>query len=102
MWISVWHLLMNLKNNYLLKKLWSGPTKNVRILIFTMLYLTKKINKTKKTPTDIILYLCTKNHDDMIYSSWDIECDRLKLVIMDHFLPFYCPLKTQKMKILKK
>ena len=67
-----------------------------------MLYLTKKINKTKKTPTDIILYLCTKNHDDMIYSSWDIECDRLKLAIMDHFLPFYCPLKTQKMKILKK
>ena len=24
----------------------------------------------------------------MIYSSWDIECGRLKLVIMDHFLPF--------------
>ena len=25
----------------------------------------------------------------MIYSSWNIECDTLKLVIMDHFLPFY-------------
>ena len=37
----------------------------------------------------------------MIYISWDIECDRLKLVIMGHFLPFY-PLKTQKIKILKK
>ena len=27
----------------------------------------------------------------MIYSSWDIECDRQKLVIMGHFLPFYTP-----------
>ena len=62
----------------------------------------KKINKTKKTPRDIILYLCTKNLNDMIYSSWDIECDRLKLVVMGHSLPFYSPLKTQKMKILKK
>ena len=39
----------------------------------------------------------------MIYSSWDIECDRLKLVIMVHFLPFTSPsLKTQKIRILKK
>ena len=48
-----------------------------------MLYLKKK------TTGDIILHLCTKNLDDMIYSSRDIECDRLKLVIMGHFLPFY-------------
>ena len=27
----------------------------------------------------------------MIYRSWDIECDRLKLVIMGHLLPFYPP-----------
>ena len=30
----------------------------------------------------------------MIYSSWDIVCDRLKLVIMGHFLPFYPPPKN--------
>ena len=30
-----------------------------------------------------------KHLDDMIYSSWDIEYDRLKLVIMEFFLPFY-------------
>ena len=36
----------------------------------------------KKAPGDIIiLHLCTKNLDDMI-SSWDIECDRLKFVII--------------------
>ena len=41
--------------------------------------------------------------DDMIYTSWDIECDRLKLVIMIHFLPFHhSPLKTKKIRTLKK
>ena len=46
----------------------------------------------------------------MIYSSWDIECDRLKLVILGHFCPFTLspPKKTnkqtknKKVKILKK
>ena len=41
-----------------------------------------------------------QNLDDMIYSSWDIEQNILKLVILGHFLPFY-PLKTPKIKILK-
>ena len=36
----------------------------------------------------------------MIYSSWDIEQNLLKLVILGHFLPF-TPLKTPKIKILK-
>ena len=67
-----------------------------------MLDFLKK--KKKKTPGDIIiLHLCTKDLDDIIYSSWDIECDRLKLVILGHFFSFYPPLvKTQKIKILKK
>ena len=40
----------------------------------------------------------------MIYSSWDIKHDRLKLVILGHFSPLYPPppLKTQKIKILGK
>ena len=55
--------------------------------------------KRKTHGDSIILHLCTKNLDDVIYSSWDIEWDRLKLVIMDHALPFYfSPLK----KTLKK
>ena len=43
--ISLWNLLMNLKNNYLLKKLLKWVNKNVRILIFTMLYFLKIIKK---------------------------------------------------------
>ena len=39
----------------------------------------------------------------MVYSSWDIVCDRLKLAILGHFLPFYPPppLKTKKSKFWK-
>ena len=36
------HSLMNLKINYLLEKLLKWTNKNVRILIFTMLYFLKK------------------------------------------------------------
>ena len=41
-----------------------------------------------------------QNLDDMIYSSWDMEQNIPKLVILGHFLPLY-PLKTTKIKILK-
>ena len=31
----------------------------------------------KKTPGDvIILYMCTKNYYHIMYSSWDMVCDR--------------------------
>ena len=88
------HLLMKLKNNYLLRKLlkWANKKcKNFKInkVVF---FLKNKEN---------VLHLCTKNLDDIIYNSWDIGHDRLKLVILGHFLPFY-QLKTWKSRILKK
>ena len=55
------------------------------------------LKKMKKNAGDIILHMCTKNHNHMRYSSWDIAWDR----IFCHFLPFYL-LKTKKNKILKK
>ena len=31
----------------------------------------------KKTPQDIIiLHMCTKHYDQMLYGSWDMVCDR--------------------------
>ena len=76
---------MNLKNNYLSKKLFKRANKKCKNFNIYNAALKKR-----KTPGDfIILHLCSKNLDDMIYSSGDVECDRLKLVIMDHFLPFY-------------
>ena len=90
-----------LENQLFIKKLLKRTNKNVTILIFTKLYLKKK----KKTPRDIIIsHLCTKNLDDMIFSTWDKKCDRLELVIMEHFLPFYPTsfLKTKKIRIFEK
>ena len=69
--IFVWHLLINLKNNYLLKNCWSGPIKNVRTLIYKMLHYFKRY---RKTPGDIIiLHLCTKNLYDTIYIAPEIK-----------------------------
>ena len=60
------------------------------------------INEMKQK--DIIMKNTCRYHyqnlNDMIYSSWDIEQNKLKLVILGHFLPFI-PLKTPKIKILK-
>ena len=51
----------------------------------------------------IILYQCTKNIDDVIYSSCGIEYERLKLVVMCHFLPFYAsPPKNPTNEIFEK
>ena len=51
----------------------------------------RNFEKKEKASGDvIILHMCTKNHDQMIYASWDKECDRRNFfVILDHFLPFY-------------
>ena len=62
------------------KNCWSGPIKNKINLIFMMLHFLKK--KLKKN-TCRYSY---QNLNDMIYSSWDIEENILKLVILGHFL----------------
>ena len=52
----------------------------------------KKLSKTwKKTPEDIILHKCTKNHDHRLYCSWDMAHDRCNcyFLILGYFLPFY-------------
>ena len=56
-----------------------------------------------KNPKDqiIILHMCTKHYNHMIYGSWDMEWDGQFFVILGHFLPFY-PTTTQKINILKK
>ena len=68
--------------------------KKQTILIFTMLHFKKKITKN----TCRYFY---QNLDDMICSSWDIEHNKLKLVILGHFLPFI-PLKTLKIQNFEK
>ena len=62
----------------------------------------QNLEKTKKASGDVIsLHICTKNHDHMMYASWDMEWDRQFFVILGHFCPF-TPLLTPKIKIWKK
>ena len=86
--ISVWYLLMNLKNNYLSKKLLKLANKKLRILF----YFKKRKKKTWR------YHYFTPVQQKFRYD--DTECDRLKLVIWSFFalLP---PLKPQKIRILK-
>ena len=49
---------------------------------------------TKTSGDVIILHMCTKNHDHMMYASGDMECDRH---IFCHFAPFW----TRKLKLGK-
>ena len=59
----------------------------------------QNFKKTKKAHGDIIiLHKCTKNHDHMLYCSWDMAWD-----VYNYFS--FCPftlLRTQKVKIKKK
>ena len=101
--IFFWCLLMDLKNKYLLKNLlkWANKKCN-NFNIYRAVFFLK--NKEKNPGNIIILHLCTKNIVDMVYNSWDIECDGLKLVILGHVLLFYPPktLKNQNFEKMKK
>ena len=98
--ISVWHLLMNLKNKYLFKKLLKWANKNCKC--FNIYKNVKNINENKEKHLGISLFYTCVPTIFMLYSSWHIDCDKLKLVIMGHFFPFYPPPKSPKKQHFEK
>ena len=67
-------LLMNLKYNYLLKKLLKQANKRCKNFNIYIVVIFKKIKKnTWRYHYFTIVY---ENHDRMMYVSWDMECDR--------------------------
>ena len=60
---------------------------------------SKVLKKKKKKPRDIIiLHKCTKNHDHMLYCSWDMAWNGCNVYFS--FWAIFCPftsLTTQKM-----
>ena len=63
----------------------------------------QNFQKMNKTPRHIIiLHKCSKNHDHMLYCSWDMVHDRYNCYCL--FGAFFCPftpLTTQKISIWK-
>ena len=92
---------------FLRYKAWQTETVNFRSFFAVLPPLktqkNKILKKWKKIAGDIIiLHMCTKNHNHMMYGSWDMECNRQNfLSFWTIFCPF-TPLWTQKIKILKK
>ena len=63
----------------------------------------KILKKWKKTPGDIILHKRTKSHNQMLYSSWDMVCNRCNCCFS--FWVIFCPftsLTAPKIKFKKK
>ena len=91
---------MNLKNNYLLKKLLKWANKNVKNSnIYNVVFFFKK-NKEKHLV--ILLYTCVPKLSMIWFTAPEIyRCEGLKLVALGHFCPF-TPRKTKQIKILKK
>ena len=57
----------------------------------------QNFEELKKTPGDItIWHKCTKNHDHMLYCSWNRVCDRLTVIF--HFGLFFTFLPPQQPK----
>ena len=61
----------------------------------------QNFEKMKIMPGDvIILNKCTKNYDQVMYSSWDMVRERCNCC--SSFWAIFCPFTAQKIKILKK
>ena len=86
-------------------KIWSA-TEIFFIILDYFLYFyqtnnlkNQNIEKLKKMLKDIIILLtCTKNHN-MLYSSWDMACDRCNFYFLVRTI--VCPFTPQKINIKK-
>ena len=61
----------------------------------------QNFEKIKKTPGDIILHLCTTNHDHMMYGSWDIKHNRQTFWYFKLFFALLPPWQLGKSKFWK-
>ena len=63
----------------------------------------QNFEKMKKASRDvIILNLCNKKYDHMMYACSDMECDRHNFFVILGYFCYFTPLLTPKIKIWKK
>ena len=49
----------------------------------------KNLNKKKTAGEILILHMFTKNHNHLMYGSWEMEWDQQFFIIVGHVLPFH-------------
>ena len=79
------------------------PPPPIPLMIPKIKIMKKKLKEIKKCleVLSFYTYMCTINQDHMIYSSWNIRCDKQEFSsFWATFCPF-SPLTTWKIKILK-
>ena len=92
--------MFTINDNHILYGYWAMKRDGQNFLSFWTVFCSggtpdnpknTKIEKLKKTLGDIIiLYMCPRNVNHIMYGSWDTERDRqIFFVTLDHFLPFY-------------
>ena len=103
-----------INNNHMMYVYWDMECNRQNFLSFLTIFCTFtpplttwKITfwKMKKTPGDnITLHKCTKNHDHMLYCSWDMTSDgcNFHFSFWAIFCPFFIPLTAPKIKIYEK
>ena len=88
---------------FLRYRAWQSEASNFGSFYPLKNHKNQKFSKNKKIPRDIIiLHMCTKNHNHMVYSSWGAEWDRQNFLL---FWATFCPfthLMIPKIKIFKK
>ena len=62
----------------------------------------QNFEKMRKLAGDIILYMCTKNHNHTRHRSWDMEWDRQNILLFWAIFCRFTSLLTPKIKIGKK
>ena len=105
---------------YVYQKLWSDDVRFLRYVARQMLLLflilgyflpfyppnslkNQNFEKMKKTPEDIIiLHTCTKNYNQMMYTSWYMGRDICNYSSFWAIFYLFTPITAQKIKILKK
>ena len=91
LYIHAYHKWRSYDVWFLKYKVWQKPLTFWAILCpFSPLTTPKiKILKLKKTTGDIIiLHMCTKNDNHMMYGSWDVKCNELNFL---SFWTVFCP-----------
>ena len=97
--------ICTINNNHMMYYSWDMERGGQKLLSFSTIFCpftplttpkikTRKNEKKKTLEVIIILQMCTKNNNHMIYDSWEVECNKT----FCHFGPFFALLSPNNLK----